>query len=260
MAEQAKLERTLKTLGPITVAVSGGVDSLTLATAVGRLSGHVAVVHAVSPAVPSEATARVEHEAAARGWHLTLVDAGEFADPDYLRNPVNRCYFCKTNLYRRIRQVAGGTIAAGTNTDDLGEYRPGLVAAAERGVVHPFVTAAMDKAAVRRLARSLGLGSIATLPAQPCLASRIETGIPVTAADLAFIAEAEAAVARITGPGDLRCRLTAAGIALELGPDLLGNAAAVDDAMSALCLAAERPFVGCRPYRRGSAFLIEAEA
>ena len=76
---------------------------------------------------------------------LDVVEAGEFADPDYLRNPVNRCYFCKANLYDRIAALAEGTIASGANLGDLGDFRPGLTAAAERSVIHPFVEAGIGK-------------------------------------------------------------------------------------------------------------------
>ena len=128
------------------------------------------------------------------GWRLTEVDAGEFADPAYRANPVNRCYFCKTNLYDRIAHVTEGPIASGANLDDLGDYRPGLIAAAEHRVRHPFVEAGMDKAAVRALARDFDLADISELPAQPCLSSRVETGIAISASDLAFVARMERAL------------------------------------------------------------------
>lgn len=111
----------------LVLAVSGGVDSLTLAHAAMRAfpGQPVEVCHAVSPAVPAEATERVKTHAARNGWRLRLLDAKEFSDPDYLRNPVNRCYFCKSNLYDRIRGQVDGTIASGANTDDLGITVPG---------------------------------------------------------------------------------------------------------------------------------------
>ena len=83
------------------------------------------MMHAVSPAVPPEATERVRRTADAEGWRLTILDAGEFADRDYIANPINRCYFCKSNLYARIRRETEGPIAAGTNTDDLNDFRRG---------------------------------------------------------------------------------------------------------------------------------------
>ena len=126
-----KLEAVLANLPNLAIAVSGGVDSMTLAHAAHRagLPG-LLVVHALSPAVPMEATDRVRDHASRFGWRLTEVDAGEFADPAYRANPVNRCYFCKTNLYDRIAHVTEGPIASGANLDDLGDYRPGLIAAA----------------------------------------------------------------------------------------------------------------------------------
>src|SRR6056297_3543080 len=97
-----RLAEILRAQPDLAVAVSGGVDSLTLAHAVHRATGRAQVYHAVSPAVPREATERVRRHAAAPGWTLQIIEAGEFSDPDYLRNPVNRCYFCKANLYDRI--------------------------------------------------------------------------------------------------------------------------------------------------------------
>lgn len=235
----------------LAIAVSGGVDSMTLAHVAHR-RGPATMVHAISPAVPAEATARVRRHAAHAGWDLRLVDAGEFDDPRYRANPVDRCYFCKVNLYDAIRRLTDGPVASGTNTDDLGDYRPGLKAAEERHVLHPYVEAAIDKGGVYALAAALGLDDLASLPAQPCLASRIETHIPVRKADLAFVETVERELHAHLGPGAvLRCRITAAGVVLEL--------AAPDDAAeriaARLCTAAARPFLGTRPYRRGAAFL-----
>jgi uncharacterized protein len=216
------------------------------------------VCHAESPAVPVEATARVRRHASAAGWRLTVLDAGEFADPNYLRNPVNRCYFCKSNLYDRIAAEVDGTIASGANLDDLGDYRPGLKAAAERRVIHPLIEAGMDKAATRALARALRLDDVAELPAQPCLASRLETGLRVTPEKLTFVAEVERRLAAIVGPGVLRCRLTAAGVRIELDLERVrreGTGPAIVAAAAALCEAAGQTLLPLAPYRRGSAFL-----
>ncbi len=178
------------------------------------------MIHAVSPAVPPAATERVRRRAARDGWRLTVTGAGEFDDPRYRDNPVNRCYFCKTNLYDRIRALTPGAIASGANLDDLGDYRPGLIAASERSVVHPYIEAGMDKAAVRALARQLGLDDVAELPAQPCLASRVETGIAIDAGDLAFIDLVETRLTAAVPAGTvLRCRVTHAGIAIEVGDE-----------------------------------------
>ena len=250
-----KLGGILAELPGLAIAVSGGVDSMTLAHAAYRVGvARLMVVHAVSPAVPEEATARVRDHAARFGWRFIEVDAGEFADSAYRANPVNRCYFCKSNLYARIAHVTEGPIASGANLDDLGDYRPGLMAAAEHRVRHPFVEAGLDKAAVRALARAFSLRDISELPAQPCLSSRIETGIAISAEDLAFVAHMERMLtAYVPSGADLRCRVTHRGIIIE--------APAPDEAMRQmaddLCRSAQRHFLGFRPYRRGAAFLHE---
>jgi uncharacterized protein len=268
---QPSLDEVLLGIGPLAVAVSGGVDSLTLAETAHRLLGadRALMVHASSPAVPAEATRRVRDEAARAGWSLRVVEAGEFADPNYRANPVNRCFFCKTNLYGTIRRVTDRTMVSGANLDDLGEYRPGLDAAREHGVRHPYVEAGLDKVAVRALARDLGLGAVAELPAAPCLSSRVETGIRIEPETLAFIHAVEGLVTRTleagTGPRRaVRCRVRAAGIVVELDPDSLAaldgsrqTALAAEIRAGAPANLPEAP-VRFTAYRTGSAFLTGA--
>ncbi|MEQ1953785.1 adenine nucleotide alpha hydrolase [Mesorhizobium sp. CN2-181] len=252
-----RLAERLGRFDALAVAVSGGVDSMTLATFAHRLGRpSVMVIHAVSPAVPQEATERVRALATAEGWQSVVTGAGEFDDPRYRDNPANRCYFCKTNLYDRIRDLTPHVIASGANLDDLGDYRPGLLAAAERDVVHPFVEAEMTKADVRSLARRLGLADIAELAAQPCLASRVETGIAIDAADLAFVESTERRLAASADRGaTLRCRITHDGVALELGDDALPRRAELEKIVTALCAESGRRFAGTRAYSRGSMFV-----
>jgi uncharacterized protein len=245
----------------LAIAVSGGVDSMTLAYVAHRvLPGAVLVVHATSPAVPAQATERVCAYARREGWELVVTDAGEFDDPAYRANPVDRCYHCKANLYERIRAITSRAIASGANLDDLDDYRPGLIAAAEREVVHPYIEARIGKAGVRELARRHGLHDLADLPAQPCLSSRVETGIAIDADDLAFVHHVETALARIIPAGAaVRCRITRLGVIVELGDDAMPSADAAADIALRLCAASGRAFAGVRAYRRGAAFLrIEA--
>lgn len=256
-----RLEAVLGGLGPVAVAVSGGVDSMTLAhVAQRRLGARATMFHAVSPAVPPAATARVERHAAAAGWRLEVVDAGEFGDPSYLANPANRCFFCKTNLYGTIAERTSATIVSGTNLDDLGDWRPGLEAARNHGVRHPYVEAGIDKAGVRALARRHGLDDLAELPAAPCLSSRLETGIRVSADRLALVHAVERLLAGALAPKTVRCRLFQDGVVIQLDPDGLARA----QAASGTALRAEladllrahgetRP-ARFAPYRMGSAF------
>ena len=254
----ARLVATLDGHDRIAVAVSGGVDSMTLAHVARRFSrARMTVYHATGPAVPAAARARVAAHAAAHGWALVLLDAGEQADARYRANPVDRCYYCKSNLYARIREATPDPIASGTNRDDLDDFRPGLRAATECGVVHPYVEAAIDKAGVYALAAGLGLDDLERLPAQPCLASRVETGIAIAPEDLAFVDAAESRIAaRLGREAVIRCRVTHTGIVIEL-------AATHDDAAAGtardvgvdLCRQAGRRFAGVRRYVRGAAFL-----
>jgi len=206
----------------LVIAVSGGVDSLTLAAAAAaaRPKDTTILCHAQSPAVPAQAFARVEELAGRTGLGLRVVDAGEFADPAYRANPVNRCFFCKSNLYGTLSRM-GACVASGTNLDDLGDYRPGLTAASNHNVLHPFVAAAMGKADVRALARALGLGAVAELPSSPCLASRVRTGIPIEAEALGRIDRIETALRDRLGNVALRCRQEEAGLAIEIEAETL---------------------------------------
>ena len=264
-----RLQAILAPLRLAAVAVSGGVDSLTLARiAYDALGENVTMYHAVSPAVPAEATARVRHLAAQYGWRLHVIDAGEFNSADYMSNPVNRCYFCKTSLYSAIGAIAQQTfeqILSGTNTDDLGEYRPGLQAAKQHNVRHPFVEAGISKADVRLLARELGMDDVAELPAAPCLSSRVETGIAIDPNTLANIHTTEKLVGEILQPKTVRCRVRADGIVIEL--DATSHTQLSDASRAELNAKIATIFAGDKhaksisfaPYRTGSAFLIPAE-
>ncbi|MGU3493347.1 adenine nucleotide alpha hydrolase [Xanthobacteraceae bacterium A53D] len=258
----ARLEKVLADLPPLAIAVSGGVDSMTLASVAHRAApGKHLMIHAISPAVPGGAGPLIEQHGQAEGWSLRLIDAGEQDDPSYRANPSNRCYFCKSNLYGTMRAATDRLLASGTNLDDLSDVRPGLLAAREHDVVHPFVIAEINKAGIRAIARHFGFEAFAELPAQPCLASRIETGIPIDLRDLTFIDRTERQLRARLGAGEtLRVRVRRAGVQLEIGRALApGEAAEITAMMVEACAADGRLFAGLAPYRVGSAFL-RAEA
>lgn len=244
----------------IAVAVSGGVDSMTLAVLAHRVRGaDTQMFHAVSPAVPPEATDRVRRYACSEGWALRIVDAGEFGDPNYLQNPVNRCFACKTHLYQAITERTNATVVSGTNADDLGDFRPGLVAAKAFSVRHPYVEVGLGKSSVRALADALGLEGIAELPAAPCLASRVETGITIDPATLVAVNKVERALTDLLQPQAVRCRVRSTGVVIELDADTLQTLSATRTQQAIQTARRLWPDqharVSIEPYIRGSAFV-----
>lgn len=256
------LQRVLDAYNNVAVAVSGGVDSLTLATfAHRRLATPVHMFHAVSSAVPADATQRVQQLAKDEAWHLTVIDAGEFSDPQYRANPVNRCFYCKSHLYDAVAQRTSWQIVSGTNLDDLVEYRPGLDAASARSVRHPYVEAGIGKQALRGIADSLGLGDIAQLPASPCLSSRIETAIVIEPDMLELVHRIETFVSHATAAPTVRCRVRAEGMVIELdAPCLQQLSSAVEaeirtQAMVLMDRVGRHYQLSFAVYRNGSAFV-----
>ncbi len=180
----AALEARLRALESVVVCYSGGVDSAFVLMVAHRVLGDRAIgMTAVSPSLaPSEKELALE-VAKQIGARHEFVETHEIDDPNYAQNPENRCYYCKSELYRvaeRFAKARGITyLANGTNLDDLGDYRPGLDAAREAHVVSPLVEAKMRKSDVRRLSKELGLG-VWDKPASACLSSRLPYGTAVT--------------------------------------------------------------------------------
>ena len=190
-----KIKSLILEMDSALVAFSGGVDStLVLALAHDVLGEKALAVTAQSASMPDREMKACHQLAKEIGVKHLVVKTEEMSNPDYRTNPVNRCYHCKTELYSRLKKVAQQEnifhILNGTNTDDLGDYRPGLESAREQGVRSPLVEAQFSKQEVRELSRMMKL-SIWNKPAMACLSSRIPYGQPVTPEKLAMIEQSE---------------------------------------------------------------------
>ena len=219
------LRADLHRLGRIVVACSGGVDSSLLAVVAHQELGEGALaVTAVSPAVPAEEVAEVRALVATHGLRWRAVETAELERPGYVANAGDRCYYCRSELFDVLAPIAadeGAAIAVGTIVDDLSDHRPGLQAAAERGVRTPLADAGFTKGDVRAAARGLGLANW-DKPAAPCLASRIPYGTPVTLGTLSQVERAEAGI-RGLGFADLRVRHYGELARIEVPPEDLGR-------------------------------------
>lgn len=193
-AHVAALRSTLATLPGLVVAFSGGVDSsVLLAEAHAVLGDRAVAATAVSPSLAPSEREVARAVAAAIGADHVEVETFEGRRPAYVANGRDRCFHCKSELFDRLAALVEryGRVAVGTIVDDLGQHRPGHLAAAQRGVLTPLADAGMTKADVRELAARHDLPT-ADAPAQACLASRVAYGLPVTPDRLGRIAAAEA--------------------------------------------------------------------
>ncbi len=203
------LRAIVNCLGSTLVAFSGGVDSsFLLAVAAEVLHDRAVALMTVSSSTPPEDAEQARTLARALNVQLLIIPHNELAMPEYAANPTNRCYFCKNSLYdicqREAQRLSLASIVDGVNLDDLKDYRPGIKAATEYGIVHPLVEARFSKADIRIASKVLGLPTWEK-PASPCLSSRVPYGTPITATMLSQIAQAEALI-RAHGFRDLRVR------------------------------------------------------
>ncbi len=206
-----QMQRILRELESVAVAFSAGVDStLVLKVAIDTLgSKNVVAVTGRSDSLASAELHQAGKLAVALGAEHVILDTDEFENPDYLANPDNRCYHCKSSLYshldRFIAERGIKAIVSGVNADDLGDYRPGIEAAGEHNVRSPAAEAGLTKLDVRELSKRLGL-SIHDKPASPCLSSRVPYGEQITPEKLRMIEAAEAFLRKDMGIRECRVR------------------------------------------------------
>jgi uncharacterized protein len=197
-AKYARLVELLGGLDGVVVAFSGGVDSTLLArAAVDALGARALLVTADSETYPAEELAEARRLAALLGARHRVVRTEELENPEYARNGANRCFFCKEELFTRLAPIAAGegiaTLVYGANVDDLGDHRPGMRSASERGVRAPLIEAGLTKAEIRELSRALGLPTW-DKPSFACLSSRFQYGDRITADKLRQVDAAESFV------------------------------------------------------------------
>ncbi len=254
----ASLRSAIRRCGSMLVAYSGGVDSALVAfVAHQELPGKALAAMGISPSYPERERRAATLVAEFIGIPCRLVETHEQNNPEYVANPVNRCFHCKSELYDRLLSIAGteqfAVVADGVNATDLTEDRPSLPAARQRGIRSPLAEAQLTKGQVRQLAKALGL-PVWDKPSMPCLASRVPHGTPVTPELLKHVEQAEDVLAAL-GFRQFRVRHHGQIARLELAAEDFPLALALKDKIVAGVRKAGYRFVALdlMGYQNGSA-------
>jgi uncharacterized protein len=211
LARENALREWLRGAGSVLLGFSGGVDSAYLALIAHEVLGSERFLAVIgrSASYPTAQWERAREVADQFQIPVLEIDTDELNDSRYAANPVNRCYFCKTELWGRLRPLARerqlAVVVDGTNASDLSDYRPGAAAAREHGVRSPLAELGLEKSDIRELSRRRGLPTW-SVPSSPCLSSRLPYGTPVTVARLREVEVAEHALRELGLTGDIRVR------------------------------------------------------
>jgi pyridinium-3,5-biscarboxylic acid mononucleotide sulfurtransferase len=254
----SRLRAILQSYESVCIGYSGGVDSVFLAKTARDLLGPDRMIAVLGISASLPAMQRDIALQCARDFDIPLFElkTDELEDPNYVANPSNRCYFCKTELWSKLTDFAKArgfaVVVDGTNADDVADHRPGMLAATERSIGSPLLEAGLTKADIRELSRELGLPTW-DMPSAPCLSSRLAYGVAVTGERLQQVETAEDRL-RELGFREFRVRHHGNAARLEFAPSELAHALELGKQLYAALgdLGFERILLDVEGYRRGA--------